>query len=128
MTFRYRAFLFFPQSSCVALTLRFKLRNATNYSLNIATMGRRKHKRSGGSNYIDPPSDEETEIETHAHRDPGSGKAHYDYLAFQTKRMRSNSQSLPNPITPADTPTADQAESEEASDGEKKRYQVTFDL
>jgi len=87
-------------------------------------MGRRKHKCSGGSNYIDLPSDEETEIETHAHRDPSSGKTHYDYLAFQTKRTRSNSQGPSNPI---DAPAAVEVDAEAVPDTKKTRYQVMFE-
>jgi len=91
-------------------------------------MGRRKHKHSGGSKYIDPPSDEEIEIETHAHRDPGSGQTHYDYLAFQTKRTRSNSQAPSNPITPVETLVNVRVDPEEATDIKKKRYQVISEM
>jgi len=91
-------------------------------------MGRRKHKRSGGSNYIDLPSDEDTEIETHAHRDSASGKTHYDYLAFQTKRTRSNSQGHFNPIdAPAAVEVQDSAEVPDANVAKKTRYQVMIE-
>ena len=87
-------------------------------------MGCRKQKRNAGTNYVELPSDEETEIESHAHQDPISRKTYYDYLAFQTKRTRSNLQGPSNLIN---TPTTVEADTEEVSDTEKTRYQVSFE-
>ena len=83
-------------------------------------MGRRR-KKPGGLSYVDPPTDEEIEIEAHATAASSSGGVHRQYSAFRTKTAPSIpeipvpavAQTLPNPLPLPDS-----------IDMKKKKYQV----
>jgi len=87
-------------------------------------MGRRR-KKAGGVSYVDPPSDEEVEIEAHAMAASSSGGVRHQYSAFRTKIAPPNNplpevpapampQTLPNPLPLP----------ESIDDMKKKKYQV----
>lgn len=87
------------------------------------TMGRRR-KKPGGVSYVDPPSDEEIEIEAHATAASSSGGVRHQYSAFRTKTAPPNNpeipalamaQTLSNPLPPP-----------ESIDDMKKKYQVCY--
>jgi hypothetical protein len=89
-------------------------------------MGRHR-KKAGGVSYVDPPSDEEIEIEAQATAASSSGGVRHQYSAFRTKialpnnpqpeiPARAIAQTLPNPLPLP----------ESIDDMKKKKYQVCY--
>jgi hypothetical protein len=86
-------------------------------------MGRRR-KKPGGLSYVDPPSDEEIEIEAHATAASSSGGVRQQYSAFCTKFAPSlpeipvpaMAQTIPNPLPLTESINSD--------DMRTKKYQV----
>ena len=86
-------------------------------------MGHRK-KKAGGVSYVDPPSDEEVEIEVHAMAASSSGRVPHHYTEYHTKipPPRDPPHESPAPEVAQTLPTAPTFP--ESIDDVKKRYQV----
>jgi hypothetical protein len=86
-------------------------------------MGRHR-KKVGGVSYVDPPSDEEIEIEAHATAASSSGGVRHQYSAFRTKIAPPN---IPQPEIPAFAQTLpNPLPLPESIDDMKKKYQVCY--
>jgi len=89
-------------------------------------MGRRR-KKAGGVSYVDPPSDEEIEIEAHAIAASSSGGVRHQYSAFRTKIAPPNNLPVPEISAPAMAQTLQNPlPLPESIDDKKKKYQVCY--
>ena len=90
-------------------------------------MGRHR-KKAGGVSYVDPPSDEEIEIEAHATAASSSGGVRHEYSAFRTKtRIALSNNPLPEVPAPAMAQKLPNSiPLPESIDDMKKKYQVCY--
>ena len=89
-------------------------------------MGRQR-KKVGGVSYVDPPSDEEIEIEAHATTASSSGGVCHQYSAFRTKIAPPNNPlpEIPSPAKPQTLPNP-QPLPESLDYKNEKKYQVCY--